>query len=68
MQRVEDFGTSSEARIYMLWDPVVQARDSGSGACLLVVVAGHVLLHALPHCLVLAGGAADHSAAHPTLQ
>ena len=39
-----------------------------SAACLLVVVARHVLFHALARRLVLAGGASDHTAAHPTLQ
>jgi hypothetical protein len=46
----------------------VQAQDCSSAARLLVVVARHVLLHTLPHGLVLAGGAADHAAAHATLQ
>ena len=48
--------------------PTVQAEDVGSAACLLVVVARHVLLHTLSHRLVLAGSAADHSTAHPTLR
>jgi hypothetical protein len=48
--------------------PATWTHNSMSAACLLVVVARHVLLHALPHRLVLAGGAADHSATHPTLQ
>ena len=55
--------------MYMLTGiPYCEHKTLASTAHLLVVAAGHVLLHTLPHGLVLAGGAADHPAAHPTLQ
>ena len=60
--------TKESAHLHAVRNPILRAQDTCFTAHLLVVVTGHVLLHTLPHRLVLAGGAADHAAAHPTLQ